>query len=222
MLDFKDKENQTYSAISGACLLLLLVMFGYLLFAPKPSYKRSAAKQARQEMSLKLSAQQAHERRDTAAQTISDRTWPGTAEKLTPIALARVNEYVAKAGVHLLAFRPQRSVVGKTLESIPYLVSVEGEYPKVMNFFRILDRSDKKIAVNLIQVSSADNSSDKVTGSAGLVAYVKVLPPVSAKATTPTGAGSTVTPGTSAPGGESKTSSPTPDSNKNSGVNQNG
>jgi hypothetical protein len=91
-----------------------------------------------------------------------------------------------------------------------------------MNFFRILDRSDKKIAVNLIQVSSADNSSDKVTGSAGLVAYVKVLPPVSAKATTPTGAGSTVTPGTSAPGGESKTSSPTPDSNKNSGVNQNG
>ena len=190
MLDFKDKDNKTFSTVSAVCIFLLVVMFGYLLFAPKPAYKRSAAKQGRMEMTLKLSAQTARERKESAEATIKNRTWDGTAEKLTPIALARVNSYVAKAGVHLLAFRPQRSVVGKKLESIPFLVSVEGEYPKVMNFFRTLDKEDPKIALNLIQVSSADNSSDKVTGSAGLVAYVKVLPAV----TTPAG-GTIATPG---------------------------
>lgn len=189
MFDFKDKDSKTYSTISAACVFLLVVMFGYLLFAPKPTYKRSAAKQGRMEMTLKLSAQKAQERKAAAEKTINNRTWEGTAEKLTPIALAQVNTYVAKTGVNLLAFRPQRPVIGKKLESIPYLVSVEGEYPKVMKFFRTLDKDNQKLAVSLIQVSSADNASDRVTGSAGLLAYVKVLPAPSepeTKTATPT------------------------------------
>ena len=176
MLNFRDKDSRTANIVSLVAILLLVLMLVYA-FVPKPKPGTSLSRLNQTVRDTNNSTQEAKVRSDEAKATIEKRSWSEGPEKVAPLALTKVNQYVGETGVRLLAFRPQRSLPGKDLQPVPFLVSVEGTYPKIMAFCQKLDFQEPRLAVNLIQVASADSSSDKVSASIGLTAYAKVPDP---------------------------------------------
>jgi len=176
MLNFRDKDSRTANIVSLVAILLLVLMLVYA-FVPKPKPGTSLGRLNQTVRDTNNSTQEAKVRSDEAKATIEKRSWSEGPEKVAPLALTKVNQYVRETGVRLLAFRPQRSLPGKDLQPVPFLVSVEGTYPKIMAFCQKLDFQEPRLAVNLIQVASADSSSDKVSASIGLTAYAKVPDP---------------------------------------------
>jgi len=205
MLNFRDKDTRTANVVSLVAILLLVLMLLYA-FVPKPKPGTSLGRLNQSVRDTNNSTQEAKARSDEAKATIEKRSWSEGPEKVAPLALTKVNQYVSETGVRLLAFRPQRSLAGKDLQPVPFLVSVEGTYPKIMAFCQKLDFQEPKLAVNLVQVASADSASDKVTASIGLTAYAKVPdPPVAIAPSAKPGTGTTTqTPSTSKPKDETK------------------
>jgi hypothetical protein len=152
-------------------LLVTLGAVAYAAVAPKPTTQGMAAKHQRRLLRSEIETKEAKERQAAAQAVVNARAWTVRAEDLTPKVLERVNAVLANRPVRLLTLQPQRPLTVDNLEQTLYTLTLEGPFDSVQAMIRQLDRGEPRLALNLVQFSSADQNTDKVTATLGLVAY---------------------------------------------------
>ena len=188
-MNFRDREQAVPNAISLASILILVVLLLWMLLGQKPTVKGLATSQRKNEMKAKIATRNAEERAESANKWLTDYAWKGTEQNVTPVALASVNGLLEPTKIKMISFRPQRMAVGGKLSQVPYVLTLEGSFAEVKALIPRLERKENKLAVNLVQIASADSASDKVTATIGLIAYLAPEPPKLAEPTTvPSGA----------------------------------
>ena len=58
------------------------------------------------------------------------------------------------------------------MTQLPFLIGVDGSYPNVVAFVKDIETKGTKLALSQVQLSSSDGTTDKVSASIGVVAYV--------------------------------------------------
>jgi|GEM_PF-3309719 len=116
-------------------------------------------------------------RKQTSLQNeINQMDWGEGPDEVVPEALAVINRLAVLHHLKVTAFRPQKSVSVVGMTEIPFALTVEGTFLDTMGFVRDLETTDTKLAVNLVQVNSAESSTDHVSGTVNFVAYLKAAP----------------------------------------------
>ena len=129
-------------------------------------------------------------------------TWAGGGDEIGPTAYAAINKLATDRQVKILNFRPQRAINAGDLTQLPYVINVTGDYENVLSLVNAIETTPTKLAVELLQLGSSDESTSTVTGTIGLEAYV-----LNAVTTTQSSSTSTKTvPSTSEAGTPIKTS----------------
>lgn len=176
MINFKDRELVGPSVVS---LVALVVMAGTalgLILIPKPTNAKVKAESKKKEMKALIASEDARRKLDDANLVISTTAWTGAQDEVGPTALARVTAMAKKRNLNLTAFRPQRVNDDPGLMSLPFLISVDGPYVNVVQFTKDLETSGTRLAVNMVQIASADATNDRVTANIGVTAFVKQSP----------------------------------------------
>jgi len=175
MINLRDPRALPSSLITIGSLVALAGALAWMVFVPGPTaqdLKDLSVKHSNQLVETRATTVKAKDRTVEVKAEIDRLMWTGDAQTVAPAALAKVNALVAKSGIRLVGFRPQRvSSVGE-LSQLPFLVTVEGTYPTILAFVKLLEQPSSKLAVSLFQLASADSESDRVTGTINIVAYV--------------------------------------------------
>jgi len=182
MIDFKNKDELTTNVvicgslavfvIAGACMLLLPKPTG-----PDPRVQRTAVSR------IKKSTEAMTTAIEKAKSDLSAETWPGSPEDIGPVVLKQVNTLLQSRHLKLAGFHAEKTIEQPNLTLIPFVISVDGGFNSVMAFTKDLEKPGTKLAVNLFQVSNADQTTDRVTASIGITTYQ--LPAVPASTTEP-------------------------------------
>lgn len=162
-------QNYTQLTIAGLVACLLLV--GFDQFGPKPSATRTGA--ARKREQVKLEGETAKLRDQVAILQVRNQTrlWSQTADQVGPTAMSMLEKFARQNNLKVISFRPQRLEEEAGLERLPYQITLEGAFPKVISFVRTVETPATKIAVTNVQIASSDGASDAVTATISLVAY---------------------------------------------------
>jgi len=175
MINFKDPKDQVPSLLAVLGIVLLCGSIVGLFMnkkVPTGELVRKNNEKRQQYIALKKHA----EEELYAADLMVDKyLWVGKVSEITPTALAKVSRMVSDSKLNLVSFRPQKALEGAALLQIQYNLSVDGSYTNVATLVSRIENSDAKLAVNSIQYASAENDSDKVTATIGLVAFHDIV-----------------------------------------------
>lgn len=174
MIDFRDRESTVpnlVSTLSVLCLIggfvaWLVLLYGHKTVDPYPEARRNTTKilTEKKKIDNDLALSDAY---------VTTATWDGDPQNINRDIVNQLNALIKKHNIKLGSIRPQHAAKIDNLDTMPYSVIVEGPYPQILDFARELDRPATKLAVNIVQLTSADVNSDKVTANIGLVAYIK-------------------------------------------------
>jgi Tfp pilus assembly protein PilO len=156
----------------GLAVALLAVALAVVLFVPRPTTNGLAGRLQRDTLRAQIAIKDAKKSSADAEARVKETTWTGDPKQIPPAALAKVSTLATQRGLKLVAFRPQRTNEAGVFRQLPFLVTVEGPYPSITKFCQDIDQPSSRLAVDLIQIASADAASNAVTASVGLVAYV--------------------------------------------------
>jgi hypothetical protein len=181
MIDFKNKDELPTNVVICASLVAIAIAAACILFLPKPVAPSSMANL--KERSKVSDATKAMEQEIAVEKgNLAQYTWPGKLEDVGPIALKQVNALLQSRHLKLVGFHSQKAIEEANITEIPFIVSVDGGFSNVMAFTKDLEKANTKLVVNLFQISNADQTTDKVTASIGIMAY-QLPQPVAAPAT---------------------------------------
>jgi len=170
MIDFKNKDELPTNVVICASLIVLVAAGACMKFMPKPE-PPSQKQDATARRKIMATTKSIKDKIASVSQELSAKTWPGLPEEIGPVALKQVNGLLQNHHLKLVGFHSQKPIEQPNVTLVPFIVSVDGGFLNVMAFTRDLERSGTKLAVNLFQVSSADQGSDKVTASIGITTY---------------------------------------------------
>ncbi|MGV3618260.1 MAG: hypothetical protein ACO1SV_23275 [Fimbriimonas sp.] len=192
MIDFRRKENVPASLLA---LCSILVMLGTLVFMaiyqlspPKSTVSRE--KTRRNQMKIRVMTQEAEQGLEQAQATVLANTWPGNGDDVAPAANARLTSMATRRGVKLTSFRPQRATTKTDLETLPFVITVEGPFPSVVELTRDIDSAGSRMAVSLVQVTTASDGSDRVSATVAVLAYLRPKEPTTPETPSRTALGS--------------------------------
>jgi len=186
MIDFKNKDElPTNIAIVGS-LVVCLIAVVILEFLPKPTVP-TRADEAKKERQVESDTTALKKAEVDANTKLSAYLWAGKPEDVGPLALKQVNALLQSKHLKLSGFHSQKAIEEPNITIIPFVVSVEGGFENVMSFAREIEKPGTKLAVDLFQMSNADQSSDKVTASIEVVAYQLPQGPAPSPISTPQG-----------------------------------
>ncbi len=157
--------------VVGLILLVGAVLFHFLV--KPPTIEAAKAKLDKQigDASRKIAANNKNTANEIAL--IQNRLWQDADDQIAPAALRRVGDVAKKHGVKLTTFRPQKEVSAGALNLLPFFVSVDGTFPAVYDFVKDLEENNQLLlVVNLVQLTSNDQTSHNVTASVGIDAYL--------------------------------------------------
>lgn len=172
MIDFQRKEFRVASTISLVAILTLLFTLLFLLFYPKPTTKGIASRFRKQDFRIQLDTQAMKKRKVEASELIDENTWVGGPETVGPSALTKLSTIAAKHKVKVTGFRPQRQANAETVNTLPFLVNLEGPFSNVVDATRDIESNGTRLGVSMVQVTSAEATTSKVSASVGIVAYL--------------------------------------------------
>ena len=157
--------------LSVLSVVVLVSSLLFVLFVPKPSTKGLAAKDRTARSKILTATKFAKDNIDAADKVLVHTVWQETPELVGPKALAKVSKYAQDHRIKLSAFRPQKQIDGVLIQ-LPFVITVEGSFSDVMEFEKELEKPENKLAVNMVQLASADAASDKVSGNLYVLAYL--------------------------------------------------
>lgn len=169
MFEFKNPISIAMIVV-GAVLLLAAVAVNR--FVPLPTVQQAVLAKRRQEDDIKKAVAQANVDVLTNHASSQPKLWQESDDRIAPEALSHVTSLALANKVKVTAFRPQKDLVAGTLAILPLFLTIQGPFPNVMSFERDLEDKEPLLAVNLLQVASADSSSNQVTATIGLSAYL--------------------------------------------------
>lgn len=168
------KTLAIWNGVIVASLLIAVTAFALNFAMPKPGLKLSPTKRVEREEGAKGDAKAWQAKLEEARATIDARVWTEEVDAIQTKAMALASKLAQDAKVSLNAFRPQKSSENGGLLVIPFLISLEGPYPNVVRLLESLETPANKIAVNLVQLTSADGASDTVTATVGVLAFKEI------------------------------------------------
>lgn len=129
-------------------------------------------KEAADQKSVRLNAENAQ-----LAQEIHTQTWAQAPDQLPPVLLKALNATAVQAGVRLAGFRPGRVTSLSSGSKLPITVQITAPYPQAMAFLDRLRATQKRVALERMQIASMDADSDRVNMELRLATYsmVKVV-----------------------------------------------
>jgi len=164
-------QEQKWTIASGLAIGALAIIAAYDLLTPKPEPAVPTTKLGADAGRLTTENLIAKKKLSESEAEVKRLTWSTNADQIGSSALNTVTTLSQSKGLKLLAFRPQRTAEDGGLTRLPYMISLEGPYLGVIGFLRMLETPSNKLAVNLVQVASADPSSDRVSATVGVVAF---------------------------------------------------
>lgn len=159
--------------LSIGAMGVLAVTFAFALLTPPPKPKMTDTARDNAKFQARLLTREAEKSAVNAMAAAQKRVYGGTAEKIAPLAMSTVSALARKHGLRVVAFRPQRVVDDADLVHVPFLISLDGPFPKIAGFVRDLDSKQSRLAVSQLQVTSADPASDRVNATVGAVAFLQ-------------------------------------------------
>ena len=108
---------------------------------------------------------------DALNEQVKGRTWQVAQDQIGPKAMDWVSKQALANFVQVNAFRPQRSVDAAGMAQLNYLLTAEGSFPNVLKFIRAFESSGSLMAIKMVQIASADGSTDAVRATIGIVTY---------------------------------------------------
>ncbi|MDH7571816.1 MAG: type 4a pilus biogenesis protein PilO [Armatimonadota bacterium] len=124
--------------------------------------KMTRARQA----TVKLRAEIAALERD-----VRQLTWSEPTDDLPPLILKDLHTTARQAGVTLASFRPGRVQAVPSGTRLPIMVQVRAPFPKVMAFLSRLQATNRRIALERLQIAATDTSTDTVSLEVRLAVY---------------------------------------------------
>ena len=170
MIDFKNKDELSTNVVICVSLVVLVAAGACMKFMPQP-VAPSQRQNSNARRKITRTIESIKSKITVVTKELTAQTWPGQPEEIRPVALKQVNGLLQNHHLKLVGFHSQKPIEQPNITLVPFIVSVDGGFLNVMAFAKDLERSGTKFAVNLFQVSSADQGSDKVTASIGLTAY---------------------------------------------------
>ncbi|MBV6458127.1 MAG: hypothetical protein HONBIEJF_01250 [Fimbriimonadaceae bacterium] len=162
------ERNWRQICIAAVVVGGLVVVADLLLPKPKAG---SAARYAIQENTMLGEIRKLRDQVSAAKAKNQPMIWALDADEISAHAMAFATKMANGRNLKVAAFRPQRPQPNGNLTMLPYQLSVEGSFPDVVRFLQAMETKGTKLAVNLVQVASADGASDHVNATIGLVAY---------------------------------------------------
>lgn len=166
------KESVPTMLLVLAALVLVLTLVT-IIALPKPSAAAEIRKFRQQEVTAKLAARKAEETTAVARAQIKALTWREGADQVGPKVLSTFTALVRERGLKLVSFRPQRAPQAATVPQVPFLATVEGPYPKLVDLVRAVEKPSSKLAVGLVQLASADETTSRATANISLTAFLE-------------------------------------------------
>ncbi len=154
---------------TSAAVVALSFISQFALPAPKPDV--AAAKRIAQEQQARKDIAEMQAKLAGTRTSLETLAWKTNADRIESESMSRVSGIARASKVKMNAFRPQKSAEQAGMERIPFIISLEGPYPNVLEFVRRLETSDNKLAVNLLQLTSAEADSDAVSATIGVFAF---------------------------------------------------
>jgi len=156
--------------------LLALVCLGSIaaadLIIPKPRNPLSSHQKNQDVKDLNRAAKVLENQVKTSKSEVARYVWSENMDRITSKSLDTVTALTQANKVQLLGFRPpQKTTIEDGLVHIPYLILLSGSFLSVENFVESLEAPKNKLAVEMVQFSSADSSSDQVSATVGVIAY---------------------------------------------------
>jgi Tfp pilus assembly protein PilO len=186
MISFKTKNDSASAIVFIFGVILILGSAAWITLIPLPTEQASSGANRTQNLKKIKEATDKAESEAVASQAAIDAMlWTESAQEVSPKAFAIVNQFALKHHLKVASFRPQKPVDVQGMTEIPFGLSVDGSYPDTMQLVKDLETTDTKLALSLIQINSAEASSDHVNGTINFVAYLK--PEVKVPASTPKG-----------------------------------
>lgn len=170
-MDFRDRDSVVPNLITVAAVLALVGGLA-LQWLPKPSDPHLVSRTRAETTSVLEQKKKTDEMMATSKAYVENLTWSGEPDQINETILNRVNALIKKNSLKLSSLRPQRANTVDDLDTMPYLVIVEGTFPQIVQFARDLDVPANKLATSLIQISTADTNSGRVTANIAVVAYL--------------------------------------------------
>ena len=149
MMNFKDEDERPISFIMAGSILVIICSVIFMILSPKPAPALT----------------------ENQVRTIANRTWTGTPEEVLPIALQKVATMAQAHHLKIVGFHPQTVIVAPSITLIPCVVNVDGSFVNVVAFEKDIEGDSTNLTVNLMQLATADQETNKVTASIGVVAY---------------------------------------------------
>ncbi len=173
MIDFRRREFVPASLIALSAVLVMAATLLFMLFYPRPTTRGLAEESRAKKLRARLKTKEDQERLGVATTAVNANTWPGNPETVGPAALARLNGLAARRQVKVTQFRPQRTTEAGEFTTLPFLVTLEGSFPQIVQFARDIDTPGTRLTVNLLQISAATDENGQVSATMGVVAYLK-------------------------------------------------
>lgn len=187
MIDFRRKDMVPASSIMVVAILVLFGTFIFMAwyqFISPPNTKGLKARVLKEGRQVQEATMIAKAKYAKAKAIVDANTWSGTPDEVAPAAMAKLSSLARANGVKLTAFRPQRSAEAGPLTSQPYLLTLEGTFPSVVQLTRQIDKPGTKLSVNLVQINASSEDENSVTATVGVVAYLMPSPKPKAPAST--------------------------------------
>ena len=156
------------TGVMGVAVALLLGLIIFLVVVPRPTVKIATSSGPDPAI-----AAITKDNKDLAAvhAEIDSHIWNEDPDDIAPQALKIFTDLATKNKITVTSFRPQKEMPADPLQMLPFFAAVQGEFPDMARFTKAL-QTNPKLALSLLQIASADASTDKVTASIGLVAYI--------------------------------------------------
>ena len=181
MINFRTKAD---AGASIAILIALAVIVGtalVMLLIPPPSTAGIASGKIRSQRELDEGLDKLKANKIIAATYIQNQVWKVPIAEVGPGALEAITALAQQNRLKLIAFRPQKAVEVNELTQLPFVISIEGSYPNVLNFVRALEKPELKLGISMVQISTSDPNSDLVAATVGIVAYRQIEKPKTTK-----------------------------------------
>ena len=181
MINFRQRDEVVPSALILLSIFLLAATLAFMLLVPKPSLAGLARgrERGRRQILREIIDTRTRTRQDQAA--LAPRLWPGDANSVSSAVLALLTHQTRQHGLKLGDFRPQRPLALDEVTELPFSVQVSGPFPKVQAVMGALDAGRSRVVLRAVQVASSEETSDVVTATLGLSAYIAsdpaLLPP---------------------------------------------
>ena len=174
MINLKDQDDRSSSMVMIGSVVLMVCAGLFIAFAPAPVPNQTADQVRKTKTKANIEIKDALKKIDVAKGVIASQTWPGTAEEVLPLALQKVTSMAQAHHLKIVGFHPQNVIVAPNISLIPCVVNVDGPFVNVVAFQKDIESPGTNLAVNLMQYATADQESNKITASIGIIAYQPV------------------------------------------------